>query len=93
MWSAIWTLIKSLFASKTVSTSETSIDVAPGSSYAQAVGEVAKVADTVISAENSPEMVQGRLNKEEQALKDKEAAAVSDGLKTGNLTEIEKGLS
>jgi len=60
---------------------------------ANGIGDVAKVTDTIVKAENTPQMIQGRLNEEEQRIKDGNAKAVQQGLKTGDISDIEKRLS
>lgn len=60
---------------------------------AGAVGEGAKLATTILTEENSPQMIQGRENAALQKAKDKNAKDADEALRTGNLTEVEKDLS
>lgn len=96
MLASILQWFASFFTSKTASSAATpsaSIDIAPGSSYAQAVTDVSGLAKTVIDDVNSPQEIQGRLNAQEQNIKDENANAVEKGLSTGDLSEIERRLS
>lgn len=98
----IWQNIKSFLADwlapKTTSTTPATTTLSVGitsdiGAVANGIGEVAKTTAIVISTENSPQMIQGRLNAEEQKIKDQNAKAVDSGLKSGDLSDIEKRLS
>jgi hypothetical protein len=55
--------------------------------------ECAKVGLSIEELFNSPQMIQARLNIQEQAAKDKIAKDEAEALKTGVSTEIDKDLS
>lgn len=93
MWNLLWTWLKSLLTPKPAVTIPSIPVTTDAGEIAGAVKEVATVADDVIKVENTPQMVQGRLNAEEQAAKDKIAKDSRRALKTGNLEKIDEDLS
>jgi hypothetical protein len=59
-----------------------------------ALGAIVKLTDDELAYLNSPQMIQARINVQNQAQRDKIAADADAGLKPGaDLTQVEKDLS
>lgn len=60
---------------------------------ANGIGDVSKTVGQVIMVENTPQMIQGRLNAEEQAEKDRIVKNANEALKSGNGDQVGRDLS
>lgn len=93
MWKFILAWLKSFLTPKPAVIIPSVSATTDVGAVANAVKEIATVADDVIKAENTPQMVQGRLNAEEQTEKDRIAKDSQEALKTGDLDQVNKDLS
>ncbi len=70
------------------------VDLAPAvTAVAGTVTEAGKVAEAIIADENTPAMIAGRENRNEQEAKDRIVNDTDKALKTGDVKAIERDLS
>lgn len=104
MISSIWQWLSSLWSKAPVASVDRtqSPEVSPTLGFgitsdigavANGIGDVSKTVGQVITVENTPQMIQGRLNAEEQAVKDQIVKNTNTAIATGDASGVDKDLS